>query len=130
MTKYIQLYYLSVVIVINYKYTAAVKHVIRNTEYGKVRGVLEHVHHGKVVEKFLGIPYAQPPVGKLRFEVRLLKFGTFYLVFEIIKYIIFIVLDCNSFTRRYIVKLFIFHNLTHSESVPRIGTIHDDAFFL
>lgn len=77
MTNYIQLYYLSVIIAINYKYTAAVKHVIRNTEYGKVRGVLEHVHRGKVVEKFLGIPFAQPPVDKLRFEVRLLKLAHF-----------------------------------------------------
>ncbi|XP_076087654.1 pyrethroid hydrolase Ces2e-like [Mytilus galloprovincialis] len=62
----IQLY--CVIIVLCYKYSLAVNHVIRHTEYGKVKGVLEHVQHGKVIEKFLGIPYAQPPIGKLRFE--------------------------------------------------------------
>lgn len=67
----IQLY--CVIIVLCYKYSLAVNHVIRHTEYGKVKGVLEHVQHGKVIEKFLGIPYAQPPIGKLRFEVSLIS---------------------------------------------------------
>ena len=42
----------------------------RNTNYGRVRGLVEVVQGGKKVEKYLGIPYAQPPVGYLRFEVR------------------------------------------------------------
>lgn len=61
----LQLHLFSIIIVIT---SATVKHVIRHTEYGKVRGVLELVHSGKVVEKYLGIPFAQPPIGKLRFE--------------------------------------------------------------
>ena len=42
---------------------------IRLTNFGQVRGLTEYVLGHKKVEKFLGIPYASPPVGKLRFEV-------------------------------------------------------------
>lgn len=42
---------------------------IANTEYGKVRGVLQaSVVDGSYI-RFLGIPYAKPPVGNLRFKV-------------------------------------------------------------
>ena len=41
----------------------------RKTNYGRVKGVVETVHGDKRVEKYLGIPYARPPLGKLRFEV-------------------------------------------------------------
>ncbi|XP_075834054.1 pyrethroid hydrolase Ces2e-like isoform X2 [Microtus pennsylvanicus] len=41
---------------------------IRNTHAGKVRGSLVHVRGTKVgVHRFLGIPFAKPPVGPLRF---------------------------------------------------------------
>ncbi|KAK7485342.1 hypothetical protein BaRGS_00023441 [Batillaria attramentaria] len=41
----------------------------RPTGYGTVRGLVETVHGGgKRVEKYLGIPYARPPLGNLRFE--------------------------------------------------------------
>ncbi|XP_038168434.1 pyrethroid hydrolase Ces2e-like isoform X2 [Arvicola amphibius] len=41
---------------------------IRNTHAGKVRGSLVHVRDTKVgVHRFLGIPFAKPPVGPLRF---------------------------------------------------------------
>lgn len=40
---------------------------IRQTNFGQVRGLTEYVHGHKKVEKFLGVPYASPPVGKLRF---------------------------------------------------------------
>ena len=42
-------------------------HVIRLTENGKIRGTRHHVH-GKAVEVFYGIPFAQPPLGNLRFK--------------------------------------------------------------
>ncbi|XP_067678791.1 pyrethroid hydrolase Ces2e-like isoform X2 [Haliotis asinina] len=42
--------------------------VVRETKYGTVRGFVDHVHSNHKVEKYLGIPYASPPVGKLRFE--------------------------------------------------------------
>ena len=42
---------------------------IRTTNHGKVKGVIERYKHQKI-EKFLGIPYASAPVGKLRLEVR------------------------------------------------------------
>jgi len=51
------------------------EYTVRVTNYGKVRGFVETVHAHKRVEKFLGIPYASPPVGKLRFEVGLRLFS-------------------------------------------------------
>ncbi|KAL5022247.1 hypothetical protein ScPMuIL_001402 [Solemya velum] len=44
------------------------RHVDRETVYGKVRGLLVTAFDDHVVEKFLGIPYAKPPLGRLRFE--------------------------------------------------------------
>lgn len=42
-----------------------------NTEYGKVRGKLESTLFGdKHYYAFRGIPFAQPPIGDLRFKVR------------------------------------------------------------
>ena len=44
----------------------------RQTLYGRVRGTIRTLHFlgGRQVERYLGVPYASPPVGKLRFEVR------------------------------------------------------------
>lgn len=40
------------------------------TEYGKVRGYLQTSLVDIPYIRFLGIPYATPPVGNLRFKVR------------------------------------------------------------
>ncbi|KAL8625654.1 hypothetical protein ACOMHN_043929 [Nucella lapillus] len=40
----------------------------RGTNYGRVRGLVETVPGGHRVEKYLGVPYARPPLGELRFE--------------------------------------------------------------
>lgn len=46
------------------------RHLVeRDTSYGKVRGFVEKLKTGQKVEKYLGVPYAKPPVGELRFEV-------------------------------------------------------------
>ena len=37
------------------------------TESGAVVGKIEAVTHGETVYEYLGIPYAEPPVGELRF---------------------------------------------------------------
>lgn len=37
------------------------------TESGAVIGKIEKLPYGKSVHEYLGIPYAEPPVGKLRF---------------------------------------------------------------
>ena len=37
------------------------------TDSGAVVGKVENLPHGKSVHEYLGIPYAEPPVGKLRF---------------------------------------------------------------
>ncbi|KAL4236197.1 postsynaptic membrane assembly [Mactra antiquata] len=42
---------------------------VRVTKYGRVKGIVVEVHGQKKVEKFFGIPYASPPIGKLRFEI-------------------------------------------------------------
>ena len=34
---------------------------------GQVRGTLEKSQNGRLFSQFVGIPYAQPPIGKLRF---------------------------------------------------------------
>ena len=38
-----------------------------HTESGTVVGKIENLPYGKSEHKYLGIPYAEPPVGKLRF---------------------------------------------------------------
>lgn len=38
-----------------------------HTESGAVVGKIENLPYGKSVHNYLGIPYAEPPVGKLRF---------------------------------------------------------------
>ena len=42
----------------------------RNTVYGKIQGYIREVLPGKFVEYYLRVPYAQPPLGDLRFTVR------------------------------------------------------------
>ncbi|KAH7934213.1 hypothetical protein HPB49_023010 [Dermacentor silvarum] len=43
-------------------------HVERDTTEGRVRGKVVHVLDNKAVEEYRGIPFAEPPVGKLRFR--------------------------------------------------------------
>ena len=47
----------------------------RPTLYGRVRGTIRTLHFlgGRQVERYLGVPYASPPVGHLRFEVGSLR---------------------------------------------------------
>ena len=41
-----------------------------NTVYGNIRGVKEQVgSNGQSINKFIGIPYVQAPVGKMHFNV-------------------------------------------------------------
>lgn len=40
------------------------------TSLGDIRGYYKISRHGRKYEAYEGIPYAQPPVGKLRFKVR------------------------------------------------------------
>ena len=46
---------------------ASGRDLVVKTNYGRVRGLRENVN-GKYVDSFLGIPYAKPPVGDLRFK--------------------------------------------------------------
>lgn len=39
------------------------------TRLGKIQGVVSTTRGGKTVYEYLGIPYARPPEGNLRFEV-------------------------------------------------------------
>lgn len=49
--------------------------VLTETEYGKVRGIKKlSVLNGKYLS-FTGIPYAKPPIGNLRFKVRISLHG-------------------------------------------------------
>ncbi|GFS18253.1 neuroligin-4, X-linked, partial [Elysia marginata] len=47
---------------------ASKRYVQRRTRNGPVRGIVQHVHSAGRVERFMGIPYAKPPIGNLRFE--------------------------------------------------------------
>ena len=46
--------------------------VVIETKYGKIKGITAHFPHSlgpiKAINKFLGVPYASPPIGKLRFK--------------------------------------------------------------
>lgn len=57
---------------------------IADTEYGQVRGAKVISEVGIPYWRFLGIPYAKPPVGELRFQVKihfLLPFKFFFQMF-------------------------------------------------
>jgi len=43
---------------------------LARTSYGELKGIRSASRGGREFFEFLGIPYAKPPVGKLRFEVR------------------------------------------------------------
>ena len=43
---------------------------IANTTYGQVRGAYVTLENGTVIDSYLNIPFAKPPVGALRFQVR------------------------------------------------------------
>lgn len=45
------------------------KDPIVNTNFGKVQGQDVTTRGGRQVVRFLGIPYAKPPTGTLRFQV-------------------------------------------------------------
>jgi len=42
---------------------------IRDTLYGHVRGQITSRDPSRNIEEYLGVPYASPPVGDLRFKV-------------------------------------------------------------
>lgn len=46
---------------------------IVTTKSGKVQGIISQSRDGREFEQWLGIPYAQPPVGVLRFSVSFLS---------------------------------------------------------
>ena len=47
---------------------------IRRTRFGYVKGRITERIEGALIEEFLGVPYAAPPVGDLRFQVILCCF--------------------------------------------------------
>ena len=44
-------------------------HPIVWTKYGSVEGESITIHTGQVIDSFLAVPYAKPPVDELRFAV-------------------------------------------------------------
>jgi carboxylesterase type B len=44
------------------------------TQQGILRGTYLHSRHGRMFSAFQGVPYAHPPVGDLRFQVRDINF--------------------------------------------------------
>lgn len=47
---------------------AADRNLVVNTSSGQVEGIRQFSATGKPVDMFWGIPYAEPPVGELRFR--------------------------------------------------------------
>lgn len=48
--------------------STSLEYVTKTTKYGRVRGSVESVRSGKQIERFLGVPFASPPLNALRFE--------------------------------------------------------------
>lgn len=60
------------------------------TRLGKIRGSYQRTNLGRRYRGFEGIPYAQPPVGKLRFEV----FELFLLFNYCFRMEVFVIVRC------------------------------------
>ncbi|KAH9499844.1 Neuroligin-4, X-linked [Bulinus truncatus] len=45
------------------------RYVTKSTTYGLIRGYIHVRPNGDEVERYLGVPYASPPVGRLRFQL-------------------------------------------------------------
>lgn len=43
--------------------------IVKDTKHGRIRGFISERLPGHKVEQFLGVPFAEPPVGNLRLEV-------------------------------------------------------------
>lgn len=43
--------------------------VLVSTKFGDIRGTTRLSRNGKKFDAFLGVPYAEPPIGDLRFQV-------------------------------------------------------------
>lgn len=61
---------------------------------GKIVGRYVTTHDGKGVRAFLGVPYAEPPVGPLRFKVEInlgfLTFEIFFFFFFFVQFVCFV----------------------------------------
>jgi len=56
------------------------QHVILNTSQGALQGTIEKSRADRQFFAFYGIPYAEPPLGELRFEVEY-YFAMKYVIF-------------------------------------------------
>lgn len=43
--------------------------ILRETKYGKIKGLILKSRDGRSYHSYTGIPYAKPPIGRLRFKV-------------------------------------------------------------
>lgn len=51
---------------------------IISTPQGDIQGIIKKTVNDNEIQAFLGIPFARPPIGDLRFKVRLLFFLSKY----------------------------------------------------
>ena len=59
----------TIIVFLAFGYSNAQGRIV-DTSYGPVQGVDVNMANGDVIESWLAVPYAKPPVGDLRFEVR------------------------------------------------------------
>lgn len=50
-------------------FTSETPKLIARTEHGKLEGTTSLARDGSTIFEFLGVPYAVPPLGELRFKV-------------------------------------------------------------
>lgn len=51
-----------------------IENTVISTKYGKINGFDYKTESGRVAEIYLGIPFAQPPINNLKFEVSFWNF--------------------------------------------------------
>lgn len=69
---------------------------IVNTETGYLRGALLESRTGKRIYSFTGIPFAEPPLGRLRFEVRYVKRSSESIVYIFLRSDLVVVSELNN----------------------------------